>query len=584
MSITRKTGAVLLIVFVALLGGAWMILNLAVRPSFERQDFAAHNLDRARVEANLSAQADDLRTRVTDYAKWDDTHAFLSGANPSYIEENFTDPNWLSDYGADLAVFFDDDGQTLWSRQWSPGGSMDALKVLRDRLYARLREAPPSATIQGALWTQSMGPILYVAMPSTGSNGTAAPRGLVVFGRRIDSGALSHQTQLRLEFVRAESESAAFDDSISETPSELRSAIPLREPDGDIVGAVIASSDRAISKVGAQTLGFALFLDALSIASALLALWFLLRRVVIDRIEKIERHLKAQTDTIQPMPPDREGDEIAHLIDAYNQAAQRLGEANARAREAVLAQQAEAEANRMKSDFLANISYELRTPLNDVIGYADLIDEDLSDRGDTGYRDDLRRITGAARGMLSLLTELLDLSRIESDNLELAPETFDAEEVFLSAAAAVRTSANAHGASFIVHSPPNLGIAHTDQGRLRQCLVNVLTHAARRSHGSSFSLRAQRAPSPKGDVLRFEVRDLGPALTPAQVEGLFEPFLREDDQRLSGARLGLAVTRKLITLMGGAIEVKCCQGKGCAYVLTAPAVLSVAVANQSEAA
>src|SRR5690606_21140474 len=123
------------------------------------------------------------------------------------------------------------------------------------------------------------------------------------------------------------------------------------------------------------------------------------------------------------------------LTAAYNELTRRLGMADARMREALLQSAAADSANRMKSDFLANISYELRTPLNDVIGYADLIDEELADRGDTKARPDLQRITSAARNMLSLLSELLDLSRIEAGGFELAPESFEVEEVFQSAAA-----------------------------------------------------------------------------------------------------------------------------------------------------
>ncbi|HYD87597.1 MAG TPA: CHASE4 domain-containing protein [Vitreimonas sp.] len=571
MSITAKTGAILLIVFTALLGGAWFILDQAVRPTFERQDVEAHTLDRARVEANIAAIADDLRTRAVDYARWDDTYTYIGGANPSYIEDNFTRDEWLSEYGVDLAIYFDDRGRTLWSKQWSPDGAVEAMLVIRARVLNAIRETSGQSVVGGALWTESMGPIVYAAARSTHTDGSGTPRGWVVFGRRVDTAALANQTQLQLQFVSRRQQTESLASGIQHSATDLSSLIPLRAPNGEAIGGVIARSERAVSALGAATIGVATLAAAFMIAAAMCTIWLLLRILVISRIQRIERHFKAQSKTITPLPRDRGADEIARLTDAYNEFARRLGEANQRAREAILEREAAAAANRMKSDFLANISYELRTPLNDVIGYADLIDEELSDRGDSTVRGDLARITGAARSMMTLLTELLDLSRIEADRLEIVAEAFDVEEVFLSAAAALGSSVRAHNVQFRVLPPPNLGQAFTDQNRLRQCIVNMLTHAVRRSAGKAVTLRAERLTSAGADALQFEVTDAGALLSAAQIEGLFEPFLREDDERLSGARLGLAVTRKLAALMGGSFEVSCCAERGCVYVLTIPA-------------
>lgn len=582
MSITRKIGAVLLAVFAAVLAGAWVILEVTVQPSFERQDIAAHELDRARVQANIEAISDDLYTRAADYAVWDETYRFVSGPHPTYIRDNIANPDWLADYGADLAIFYADDGRTLWSRQWTAQGPAEALLVLRARIHNQLRQQPDQDVVRGALWSETMGPVLFVAMRATTTDGSAPRRGYVVFGRRLAAGALSRQTQLELEFARQGRDRDEPPGSIVVTHDALQSSIPLLAPNGDVVGAVIARSSRLVSAAGEQTLGAALALAAIVIGAGLCGVWLLLRRVVIDRVERIERHFRLQRNAMAPLPPDPAKDEIASLTAAYNELARRLGVADARMREALLQTAAADAANRMKSNFLANISYELRTPLNDVIGYADLVDEELADRGDTGARPDLQRITGAARSMLSLLSELLDLSRIEAGGLELAPESFEVEEVFREAAAAVRASAKANGADLVVHAPSNLGQAYTDQNRLRQCLVNVLAHAGRRSRGGAFALRGQRIRRSDGDTLRFTVHDSGPRLTPAQIEGLFEPFLREDDERLSGARLGLAVTRKLIELMGGGIEVTS-QESGCVYVLTAPALLTNAKGEDEDA-
>ncbi len=566
MSITKKIGAVLLIVFAALMCGAWLVLQTSVQSRFEQQALAAHELDRARVEANLTVVAEAMRSRVLDYARWDDTYRYFQGAYPGYVDDNFSAPGWLSSYGADLAILLDNQGRPLWSRQVTDTGETSADADVSRAIYMQARGLTGDASWTGAIWTEAAGPMIFAAARATRTDGSGQPLGYVIIARRLDTGALAQQTQLDIQFT-AEPQPHSFwrgDDG-------LHSLIPLTSARGQTyVGGVIARSGPAISQLGAQTVIITTVLLAFILAIGLCALWLALRHVVIGRLESMERHFHAQRDAIAPMTAENNGDEISRLIEAYNEFTRRIAEADARARAALLEGEAAAASNRMKSDFLANISYELRTPLNDVLGYADLIREDLHDRGDTKADSDIARITSAARNMMSLLVELLDLSRIEAERLEIVAEPFEAEETMLSAVAAVKSSAEAHNATLKVYATSDLGPACTDQNRVRQCLVNILTHASRRSQGGGLSLRADRIARNSGDLLRFEIADSGHTLTDAQIAGLFEPFLREDDERLSGARLGLAVTRKLAQLLGGSFEVYR-RTIGCAYVLTIPA-------------
>lgn len=566
MSITQKIGAVLLIVFAALTGGAWLVLQASVQSRFTQQELAAHELDRARVEANLAAVADAMRGRVLDYARWDDTHRFFHGDLPGYIHGNFSAPDWLSTYGADLAILLNDRGEPLWSRQITAAGEVDGDAGVARAIFLQVGGLAGDASLTGAVWSQEFGPMIFAAARATRTDGAGRPIGYVILARRLDTEALARQTQLDIQ-VTAETPENGF----WRSAEGLHSVIPLTTARGQThVGGVIARSAPTISHLGAQTVAITTALLAFVFAAGLCALWFSLRRVVIGRIEAMERHFRAQSDAVAPMQSQSGDDEISRLVEAYNAFTLRITEADARTRAALLDREAAAAANRMKSDFLANISYELRTPLNDVLGYADLIQEDLNDRGDHTADNDLSRITSAARNMMSLLVELLDLSRIEAERLEIVAEAFEAEEAMLSAVSASKASAEAHSAALKVYATRDLGQAVTDQNRLRQCLVNILTHASRRSQRGGLSLRADRIARSSGDLLRFEVADSGAPLSDAQIAGLFEPFLREDDERLSGARLGLAVTRKLAQLLGGSFEVYR-RSVGCAYVLTIPA-------------
>src|SRR5262245_18745876 len=115
MSITATSTPALLAIFLAQFGGAWAVLEFAVRPRFEQLEAAANARDVTRGEEKLHAVAAEMTSRVTDYAHWDDTYAYLAGRNPNFIVANFTD-GWFEEYGADFALFADDEGTVLWSR------------------------------------------------------------------------------------------------------------------------------------------------------------------------------------------------------------------------------------------------------------------------------------------------------------------------------------------------------------------------------------------------------------------------------------------------------------------------------------
>ena len=352
------------------------------------------------------------------------------------------------------------------------------------------------------------------------------------------------------------------------TRDARHSLIALRAAGGRLVGALLAERPRELSALGARTINTALVMLTLMFAAVVGAIWLLLRRGVINRIVRLEHHLHAQSGDMAPMPADRSRDEIAQLTNAYNALVLRLAQATEAEQRAVIESISATAANKMKSDFLANISHELRTPLNSVIGYAELIEEDLAASGVPTASADLARITSAARQLLTLINEILDLSRIEAQRLEMRPEHFDVEEMLRAAIGSAQPFARAQASFVRLDCKGDLGSAYADQNRLRQCLVNVLVYACKRTHGGAVTVRALR----NGADLRFEITDLGAPLNEAQTGALFEAFLREDDARATGARLSLAVTSKLMALLGGSVEVRSGALRGCTFVLTAPAV------------
>jgi PAS domain S-box-containing protein len=237
---------------------------------------------------------------------------------------------------------------------------------------------------------------------------------------------------------------------------------------------------------------------------------------------------------------------------------------------AIEAARAAAEAaNTAKSQFLANMSHELRTPLSAVIGYSEMVQEELEDLGEAGLTADMKKIEANARHLLGLINDVLDISKIEADRVEIFAEDFDVAAVIRDVAATVEGLIAKKGNTLVLELADGLGTAHTDVTKLRQCLINLLSNAAKFTENGRITLAVART----GDALRFDVADTGIGMTAEQVGKLFERFTQADastTRRFGGTGLGLAITRAFAEMLGGAITVASREGEGTTFTLTLP--------------
>ena len=245
----------------------------------------------------------------------------------------------------------------------------------------------------------------------------------------------------------------------------------------------------------------------------------------------------------------------------------------ARATEALtLARDQALSANRAKSAFLANMSHELRTPLNAILGYTELLQEELEEREPPEIRADLERIHGAGSHLLGLISDVLDLSKIEAGKLELIERPFAVREVIDEIIATVAPLV-ARNRNRLVHAcPPTIGEMVADPMRLWQVLLNLLNNAAKFTEDGTITLSVA-AEGPGGGTLRFEVRDTGIGMSPEQLARLFEEFFQADTsttRRHGGTGLGLAISRRLVQAMGGEIEVESALGQGSRFTVRLP--------------
>jgi signal transduction histidine kinase/ActR/RegA family two-component response regulator len=231
-------------------------------------------------------------------------------------------------------------------------------------------------------------------------------------------------------------------------------------------------------------------------------------------------------------------------------------------------------ANLAKSQFLANMSHELRTPLNAIIGYTEMLSEDAADGGDEMAVQDLNRILVAAKHLLSLINEILDLSKIEAGRMDVAPTMFDPHDMLEELLETVRPLGEQNGNRLIVADAlRDGGDIRTDALKLRQCVMNLLSNACKFTKDGVVDVSAARRSHNGVEQIFITVRDTGIGMSREHLARLFQPFVQADPsitQRYGGTGLGLTITRRLAQLLGGDVSVESVLGEGSAFTLHVP--------------
>jgi signal transduction histidine kinase len=243
--------------------------------------------------------------------------------------------------------------------------------------------------------------------------------------------------------------------------------------------------------------------------------------------------------------------------------------------EANRAQEAAQQANRSKGIFLANMSHELRTPLNAIIGYGEMLLEEAEDLGQAGFIPDLQKIHAAAKHLLALINDILDLSKIEAGKMDLYYETFDVPPMIQDVVATITPLVKKNANALEVHCADDLGAMRADLTKVRQTLFNLLSNACKFTEHGTITLEVTRETGDGGGWVTFRVRDSGIGMTPEQMEKLFQEFSQADastTRKYGGTGLGLAISRKFCRLMGGDITVESALGQGSTFTISLPAM------------
>ncbi|MEK7755869.1 MAG: HAMP domain-containing sensor histidine kinase, partial [Planctomycetota bacterium] len=318
---------------------------------------------------------------------------------------------------------------------------------------------------------------------------------------------------------------------------------------------------------------------------AILAFYMITQRIVLSPVTTLRKVAEqVATGDIAVRSIIGTGDEFEELSDTFNDmlahltAAQEVQRNINRSLDIKLGQLAEAnvalyESNRLKSEFLANVTHELRTPLVSIIGFAEL----LRDAAQTPEVDPKRlgryseNILTSGRSLLEIINDLLDLAKIEAGKLELHVSEFSIAELCRDLIDFVRPLADKRNQTLEARLADDLPRCRSDSGKIKQILYNLLSNAVKFTPtGGAIFLTADR----DGDHrVRLIVRDTGPGIAESQRQAIFEKFHQLDSSQTrehAGTGLGLAITKDLVQMLGGTIELESTAGEGASFMVKLP--------------
>jgi len=308
-----------------------------------------------------------------------------------------------------------------------------------------------------------------------------------------------------------------------------------------------------------------------------IALSLLINKIIVDPIRNlVEATRRISTGDINLRLNSDRQDEFGHLERFFDKMLDQLQEQKDQLQDALESARA---ADRTKSQFLANMSHELRTPLNAIIGYSELIMETEGGAVQAGKKHlkDLEKIRSSGLHLLSLINDILDIAKIESGKMQIAKSRFEIREMLEEVEATSKPLMLQNNNEVKFSCPENIGSMVSDELRIRQVLINLMSNAAKFTREGNVELSVERFADHGSDWVRFEVKDTGIGISDSDSHRLFNEFAQVEDHikgKPAGTGLGLAISQKFCGLMGGRIRLDSKPGSGSTFYVELPAVVS----------
>lgn len=292
-------------------------------------------------------------------------------------------------------------------------------------------------------------------------------------------------------------------------------------------------------------------------------------------IGRLARDLNAMRESLKALIGERRQNE-KRLEDANLTLEQKVEE---RTRELQSKTQQIEVASQLKSQFLANMSHELRTPLNAIIGVTEMLHEDAVDLKREDEIEPLERVLRAAKHLLALINDILDLSKIEAGKMDIHIESCAIAPLIGDVVQTIGTMVAKNGNQVVVDCAVDIGTMNADHMRVRQALLNLASNANKFTERGTVTIAARRVTEAGREWVTLAVADTGIGLTPEQMGKLFQDFVQADastTRKYGGTGLGLAISRRFCQMMGGDITVESEVGRGSTFTIRLPADVGVA--------
>ncbi|MEM7391726.1 MAG: ATP-binding protein, partial [Verrucomicrobiota bacterium] len=230
-------------------------------------------------------------------------------------------------------------------------------------------------------------------------------------------------------------------------------------------------------------------------------------------------------------------------------------------------------ANKAKSEFLANMSHELRTPLNSVIGYSEMLQVITRNHGHKEYEEDLARIRQSGEHLLSLIRDILDLSKIEAGRMDITYESVNILDLIEYIKYIAQPLVSKKNNKFHVEVCETIEYFESDLTRLRQILLNLLSNAGKFTENGQIGMKVWTESKEDLQFMMFEVTDTGIGMTPEQADKVFDAFTQADSttaKKFGGSGLGLTIVKSMCEMMDGEISLTTELGQGTTFTVRLP--------------
>ena len=607
MTLRRKTLLISALAMLMLAGGFYVVAALIQSQGNAQIERSQIRGGVARVWQALAREADDLQSIMRNYTGTGDPLGLTIDTNRQYLNYTFGD-DVLRNMRVDVVLLLNAAGEIAFAKRRSAQATgyprHDSLDEFAQAVFLQSRTTPDFS----GYFPLSEHLVMFAAQPVIPLSGAEALRGTLIFGRELNDAALmrlNQTTQLIVQMRLLPSPRKASAAGITDQPlpqdfNDARQAlsnakenlITVNMSDGisasyaivtDISNAPSAllrmDAARTSHELGIASTHYLLWaLLAAGLALAAANVW-IVDRLVLGRMTSLSHDVDriAQNREFETRLGAFGNDELAGLALRINELLTALHSQHELEQALAAAQ----DATRAKSLFLANMSHELRTPLNAIIGYSELLADDAADRGTADQLKDLQRIVEAGHHLQNIVSDVLDLAKIEAGKLELNYAPFNLRHALELVRDVVQLRAREKNLTLSLEVPADLpGNYVGDVVLLRQILLNLLNNAVKYTeHGSvELIVSARKLPGfptaqTEGEYfeIQFAVRDTGLGIPANQLDVLFKPFNRVEsltNRRLGGAGLGLALSKQLSELMGGRIWAQSHENAGSIFFFT----------------